>query len=334
MQPDIADVRKDQYLTQFSIGYKNAMFIADRVFPNVPVVNKSDSFFKFKKGAWFRADAGYRAPGTPSRRSGYVLADDNYSCKERSLAHPVPIELLNNSVNMFNPILTGTRYVTNQVLLAKELAVAGAAIAASVWTTEDDVAGAWVADTDGSSNTFISDVETNKETVRQLIGVYPNVLVMDAKTWKEVKNTYAVLERVKYTGGPNDPAKVTPRSIAALFDLEDVIIAPAIYSDAEEVADGTDFNAVDIWEVNAGKGSALLFYRPAAPAIEEPSAGYVFNWPGSEGVEGLEMVDAYRTIRRWFDKDAKSWIIECSEYFDVQVTCADAGVLFKDTILT
>ena len=335
MQPTPKDAHKDSYLTEISIGYGNPMFVADMVFPNVPVLKQSDYYYKFLKGAWFRNEAEIRGPGTKAARGGYPVTSTLYKCQERAFAHPVPIELLNNADPVVRPFETGTRFATQKVMLAKEVAVASICTTAANWTTSDDVAAAWVATADGSGNTFISDIDSGKETIRQLIGMYPNTLVMDAKTFKNVKSEYTVLERIKYTGTSGKPASVTTQTLAELFELDRVLIGGAIKSDAEEVVAGTDFNAVDLWETNSTKGAAWLGYVSPEPAIDMPSAGYTFSWNGSESPEDSELVsDVYRSVRYWWDKDTKSYIIEASENFDCEACCADAGLLFYDTIVT
>jgi hypothetical protein len=192
-----------------------------------------------------------------------------------------------------------------------------------------------VADTDGSTNTFIEDILDAKDIIRQLIGRYPNVLILDAKTFREQKQTYAVLERIKYTGTSGQPADVTTTTLAQLFELDRVLIGTAIYSDAEETVDGTDFNAVDLWETNAGKGAAWLGYVSPSPGLMDPSAGYIFEWNGGAGQESREIGgDIYRSVRYWWEDAEKQWVIEAAENFDAAVTCADAGCLFYDTLQT
>lgn len=335
MQPTMGQVHKDSLLTEAAIGYKNQMFVADMVFPHVTVKKQSDYYFKFLKGAWFRNEAEIRGPGAKAARGGYPATTGTYSCQERAFAHPVPIEIIENADPPVRPFETGVRFASQKVMLAKEVAVSTLVTTSGNWTTSDDVAGAWLGTADGSGNTFIADILTQKEVIRKLIGVYPNRLIMDAKTFKEVKVEYTVLERIKYTGTQGRPADVTTQTLAQLFELDWVGIGGAIYSDAEEVVAGTDFNAIDLWETNATKGSAFLYYAPSAPAIDEPAAGYIFQWPGSESPEDAQVeADLYRSVRYWWENDTKSYIIEASENFDAEATCADAGCLFYDTILT
>ena len=335
MLPTPKSAHKDTALTNISILHKNQNYIADRVFPQVPVTKQSDYYFIFRKGAWFRNEARVRGPGAVAARGGYPLTDTTYRCEEYAFGHPVPIELLNNADSVLRPMETGTKFATDKVLLAKEKIVSDLCMTAGNWTTSDDVQAAWVKDTDGSTNTFIADILTQRNVIRQLIGVWPNVLLMDSKTFDQQKQTYSVLERIKYSGTSGRPADVTPQTLAALFELDEVLIGTSLYSSAEEVVAGTDFTAVDLWETNATKGSALLYYRPPAPSIENPSAGYIFNWRGDEGQNSPRInQNIYRSVRRYWEAAEKQWVVECSEYLDAQVTAADAGCLFYDTIVT
>jgi len=81
-QPSLNQVHVDAILTNISVAYmqKAENFIADKVFPAVPVDKKSNLFFKYNKNDWFRDEAQRRAGGTESAGSGYGLTTDSYSC--------------------------------------------------------------------------------------------------------------------------------------------------------------------------------------------------------------------------------------------------------------
>jgi len=335
MLPTPKSAHIDTALTNISIMHRNQNYIADRVFPNVTVNKQSDYYYIFRKGAWFRNEAKVRGPGARAARGGYPISSSTYSCVEYAFGHPVPVELLNNADAVIRPLETGARFATDKILLAKEKIVSDLVCTHTNWTTSNDCNALWVADADGSTNTFIEDILTERETIRKLIGRYPNVLIMDAKTFNQCKQTYDVLERIKYTGTSGKPADVTPSTLAQLFELDEVLIGTSIYSSDEEVVAGTDFTAVDLWEETATKGSALLYYRPPAPSIDTPAAGYTFNWKGDAGKEGTILSGGpIRTVRRYWEDAEKQWVVEASEYFDAQITCADAGCLFYDTLVT
>lgn len=332
MQPDLGTIHRSAALSAISIGYKNSAFIGDQVFQTVPVKKQSDYFYSFKKGAFFRLDASYRGPGADARRGGYVVSDTAYDAKERAFAVPVPIEHINNADDALSPWETAVNFATLKVMLAKERLVSTLCCTAANWTSSNDAEGGWAA---GAGNTFIEDVLAAKNTIRQLIGMQPNVMVMDPKTLNQLKQETSVLDRIKYTGTQGRPADVTPQTIAALFELEAVLIGGAIYSSAEEVVAGTDFTAVDLWETNATKGACFLFYRPPQPGREMPAAGYCFQWKGGAGNPDIVLPgDNYRDVRYWWEASPKQYVIEASECVDAKVTCADAGYLFYDTITT
>lgn len=333
MDPIVSSIHKSAALSNISIGYRNSMFIADRVFPHVPVSKQSDYFYKFLKGAWFRNEARVRGPGALAARSGYKVTSDTYSCKEYAQAHPIPIELINNADAAMQPWATGVRFATNAVMLAKEYIVSTLCCTYTNWTTSDDVNGDWAAA--AATNTFMTDVLGGKETIRQLIGAYPNVLVLDAKTFKELKQCDDILDRIKYTGTQGAPADVTTQTLAQLFELDEVLIGGALRSSAEETVAGTEFTAVDMWEKTATKGAAFLFYRTPTPALDEPNAGYIFEWNGGAGQESRVVNrDVYREVRYWWEDAAKQFVVEAAENFDAKATCADAGLLFYDTIVS
>ncbi len=334
MLPTISSVHKNTALTNISVMHKNQNYIADRIFNTVQVQKQSDYYYKFLKGAWFRNEASLRSPGADARRGGYVVTSDTFTCKEYAFAHPVPVELINNADAPIKPMALGVEFATNKILLKKEILMSAAVCTASNWTTSDDVDADWL-HTD-AGNTFIADILDAKETIRRLIGVYPNVLVMDAKTFRNVKQNEDVLARIIYSGTQGRPADVTSQTIAQLFELDEVIIGTALYSSAEEVLAGTDFTAVDLWETNATKGSAFLYYRPPSAGLMVPAAGYTFNWPSDAGQETRKMAGggAVRSVRYWWEDSPKQWVIEAAECFDIKVVSADAGCLFYDTIVT
>lgn len=331
-QPTPKSAHRDAALSNISVGYSNKMYVADRVFQHVPVKKKSDYFYTFLKGAWFRNEAFVRGPGGRARRGGYVLSDTQYNCLEYAMAHPVPVELMNNADDPIKPWEAGVRWATDKVMLAKEVLVSTMVTTAGNWTTSNDADAGWAA---GSSSTAIVDIEAAKEAIRKLIGRYPNCMVMDAKTFSTMKQDPTILDRIKYGGTPGNPASVTLQALAQIFEFDEVLVGGSLYSSAEEVVAGTDFTAVDLWETNATKGAALVYYRPSSPALFEPAAGYIFEWPGGEGQESRSIAgDIFRDVRYWWEDAEKQWVIEASENFDPQVTCADAGYLFYDTIVT
>src|SRR5574343_1416849 len=82
IQPSRADVHVNRPLTNISVAFmQNASnFIADRVFPVVPVAKQSDLYFTFDRGAFNRDEMQRRAPGAESAGAVYTVATAPYNC--------------------------------------------------------------------------------------------------------------------------------------------------------------------------------------------------------------------------------------------------------------
>jgi len=316
MQPIKAEIHIDVAMTNVSIAYKNAFWVADRVFPIVPVTKDSDKYFTFDRGPWFRDDMKTRGPGAKSAESGYGMGSGTYNCVEMALKKLVTDEERNNADAPLRPDTVATEFLTNAAMLSKERKVAAIVTA---WTATEDAAGLWAPA--GSTNTVIADIATGKSTIRRAIGRYPNKLLIDSKTFEDLKNVDDILQRIKYSGGPGSPAIVTAQALAAIFELDEVLVGGAIYSSAEETAAGDDFTALDVWDKTATKGIGFLFYAPSSPTLMDPAAGYIIQ-------------SKPRTIDRWRLIDEKSDVLRISESYAVEQTSVNAGYLFTDTHLT
>ena len=80
-QPTAADLHVDTLLTMLSIAYMNEAdaYIADKLFPIVPVRKQSNLIPEYRKGDFFRDVAQFREPGTESRGTGFrVIKDKTY----------------------------------------------------------------------------------------------------------------------------------------------------------------------------------------------------------------------------------------------------------------
>jgi hypothetical protein len=81
-QPTRSDVHANRPLTNISVGYmqRQDIYIANKVFPIVPVDKQSDLYWIYTKNDWFRDEAQRRAPATESVGSGYGVSTASYAC--------------------------------------------------------------------------------------------------------------------------------------------------------------------------------------------------------------------------------------------------------------
>lgn len=327
MPQPLAKMGVPPVLQDVSVRYKNPDFVADRVFPIINNCPPEAKIARYLKGAWFRDEAGIMGPGAEAPRGGYPVDFLDVIPQKYGFAKEV-IEDDREVVEAqggppLQPDQDAIEFATDKVLMKREI-LAATVIKATVWSgvaaTGEDAQGLWAPP--GSTNTFILDVETRIETIRSSTGFKANVLLIDAITWSKIKQVETVLDRIKYTGSEADPARITEKMIAALFGLDEVLVAGAIKSTAKETKAGTDFTSAPIWTVNTTKGMAFLFYRPTRPGLKAPSPGYIARsglYP-----EGIR-------VRTWREESKNQDVYEAAEKAHILAACLDLGFQWSDT---
>lgn len=302
--PTTRQVHIDGPLTAISVAYSNTEYIAEQVFPNVPVVKQSDLYFIYTKADWFRNNVARRAPGTRAQRADYGITTSNYLCEVYALAKGVPDETVRNADSPLQPLAEATQWLTDQIMLNKEIQVANIAFGNSQWSSSVTPSTLWDVDTSDP----IGDVSLGANTVRRAIGRFPNVGVIGGGLWRHVKKHPDLINRVVGAAGPNSPALLTRAAIGALFELENILVGNAVQETGPE---GGTSSPSDIW----GLHMAIL-YRTPTPGLRIPNAGYTFTWAGRE-------------VNRYREDQEKQDVVEVGEAFDVKLVASDAGYLIK-----
>lgn len=323
--PNYRQVHIDAALTNMSVAYiqSETAFVADKVFPVVPVQKQSDRYFVYKREDWFRDEAKLRAPATESAGGGYDIDNTpSYYCDKWAYHKDVTEEDRVNADVPLNPDEDAMQFVTQKLLLRREIQWAAKYFTTGVWSTEKTgvasapAAGQFLQWNDAAS-TPIEDVDTAQTNIQELTGFKPNVLVLGTWVYKALKNHPDILDRIKYT----QRGVVTPELLAALFDVEKVVIAGAVKNTAAKGATAS-------YSFILGK-HALLAYAAPRPAIKTPSAGYIFAWKGLLGA------NAYggRILRIPAPLlGLGTERIEGEMAFDIKVVAADLGAFFANAV--
>lgn len=326
-QPDSKALVTQGPLANASVQYRNQEYAADRVLPIIDTDDPKTKVTRYVKGAWFRDEAGIRAPGQQAKRGGYVVDTVAIATAEYAYAKEVTDEDRRFANSTFGPVLQpdmdAVEFCADKIDLSKERRIAAALIAANfsgAGAGGEDAAGLWAPN--DATNTFVDDVETRIETIRAATGMRPNVLLLSANTLSKVRQITAVQNRIAYV----ERAIITPNVLGALFGLSEVLVAGAIYSSAAEVKAGTDFTAVNIWENNATKGAAFLFYRHPSVGLKVPLVGVQVRLRYESGMP--------RRTSTWREEASHQDVYEVAEETAYVVTGTDLGFWWKDTILT
>ena len=322
-QPSINSVHVDAILTNISVAYLQNQdnFIADKVFPVIPVDKKSDKFFTYTKNDWFRDEAQRRAGGTESAGGGYGLSTDSYSADVFAFHKDVDDQTLYNADAPLNPLREATEFVTRRLMLRKEIQWNSDFFATGIWANDyDGVAGSPTTNevkqwSDYAASDPIDDIEDAKAGILSTTGMEANTLVLGYDVFRTLKNHPDIVDRIKYTSSQT----VTADMLAAMFDVPRVIISKAVKATNNE-------GATAAYSFTSGK-KALLCHVAPTPGLLTPSAGYSFSWTGVSG--GLGATVGTSQFRM---ESLKADRIEAEMAFDNKVIASDLG-WFWDTVV-
>lgn len=325
-QPTPGDVHIDRPLTNLSVAFLQARekFIADRVFPMVPVDSQSNKFFTYDRGQFWRDQMTLRAPGAESNEVGYSVTTDNYFADVWALHHDIPDQVRANADAPIRPDMESTELLMHQFLIKREKLWASSFFTTGVWTT--DITGVNSAPSGGqvlrwnvANSTPIKDIDAGRSSIAKLTGYEPNVLVIGREVWEILRNHADIIDRIKYMGTNANPAVVTRQAVAQLLELDEILVAGSVENTARE-------GATNAYAFINGK-NALLAYRAPAPGIMTPSAGYMFAWTGYTGAGA-----GGQRIRKFRMEHLASDRVELEAAFVHKKVSADMGYFFSTIV--
>lgn len=327
MQPTPGDVHVNAPLTNISVAYIQSAgdFIASKVFPNIPVAKQSDRYYVYNRGDFNRDEMDLRAPGTESAGSGYSLDNTpTYFADRYSVHKDIPDEVRANADAALNPDREATVFVTTKALIKREKLFVGKYFKSGVWGT--DIAGVSASPTgaqalqwsDGASDP-IKNVRDAKRAIRQATGFEPNKLVLGRAVYDALVDHPEIIDRVKYGQTAGAPAKGGLAALAALFEIEDLLVMNAIENTAKEGQSAA--------HSFIGGKHAMLCHSAMAPGLMTPTAGYTFSWTGlmGNGIEG-NRIRQFRLEREGVDR------VEIDMCFDLKVVAPELGYFFNGIV--
>jgi hypothetical protein len=325
-----SDLHVNVPLTNVSLAWfqDKKKYIADRVFPKVPVQSQSNIFWKYGKSDWLKTDVRKRAPGTESAGVGWTMDTDTYRADPYAVHKDVNDQERANADSNFNVDSDATKFVTNQLLLKRDIDWSARFFIPTPWTTQRT----GVSGTPGSNefkqwNDDASDpvgyVDSLMVNFEELTGERPNKLVMGAKVLPALKNHPDILDRIKYT----QRGVVTTDLLAGLFGVDEIIIPRAINATGPDKGDAASSDAAATYAFVHNPKACLLVYTPDSPSLQTPAAGYTFTWTNyvAGNGEGIR-------IKKFRMEHLESDRIEGTMTYDMKVVSGDLGIFLSSVV--
>jgi len=325
--PTPKDAHVDAALTNISVANMQTddMFIASRAFPMVPVTKQSDKYFIHDRRDWLRNEVKKRAPGTESAGGGRRLSTDTYFAEVFAIHEDVGEQDRANADPAVDPDVDATDWVTQQMMIAREVEVQRTYFTTSLWTgstTAADITPGTLWDV--STGTPIKDIKNQAISIAKKNGVNPNniKLIAPPDVWVAISQNPTVQDQVKYVRGGGADANDTA-ILAKLLGIGEVLVPWCVQDTSKELA-ATEVTGF-VWT----QKDALLVYTNPQPGKKKFTAGYVFAWTGMLGASAF----GSRISRIPMD-----WLgigtvrIEGEMAFDAKVVAATGGAYFNNVI--
>ena len=328
--PTVSDLHVNVPLTNVSVAYMQSAdsFIADKVFPRMPVDKQSNIFYKYSKSDWRRTDVEKRAPATESAGTGWNTTTDQYFAHVYAVHKDIDDQTRANADSVWNLDRDSTEFITNQHLLKRDIDWTASYFRSGVWATEKTgVTSAPTASQfvqwDQASSDPIGDVAQWLIDFRQLSGFAPNVCVMGPYVMKALKQHPDIIDRIKYT----QKGIVTEDLIATLFDVDELYVTYATKASGPETTDAATQDAAATYSFIGNPKGVLFGYAPSSPSLLTPSAGYTFTWSGYLGgnSEGIR-------IKKFRMEAIASDRVEAEQTYDMKVVCPDMGLWVESAV--
>lgn len=325
MTPSPSQVHVNVPLTNISIAHMQSLdgFVADKVFPVVPVTKQSDLYYEYDRADFNRSQMQQRAPGAETAGGSFRLSTNPYFAKVFGLHKDIPDQVRANADSILSLDKAASRFLGLQAVLSREIDWAAAYFKAGVWAKDvTGVAGApganQVKQWNDPTSTPIEDIRGWKTYVLEQTGIEPNGLVLGQRVWDKLVDHPDILDRIKGAATPGNPAIATRQAVAAFFELQNIWVMKGIQNTADE-------NQAASHSFIGGK-RALLVYSAPAPDLMTPSGGYTFAWKGYLGGTSSVQIKRFRLEAIASDR------VEIEETRDQKMVSSALGVMF-DTVV-
>lgn len=318
--PSAGAVHIDSALTNFAIKWMqdSSKFVAGEAFPMVTVQHQSDKYHEFDLESWLNNAASRRADGDPAPQGGWKMSEGTYFCDVWSFAKPVTDRQRANQDSAINLERSATAYVTQKLLMAREVVMQERLFAPNLWYNGTDAAhGGQDVNWSDEAIDPVAQIRRACEGVESKTGIMPNRLLLSRKAWNVLRDSDAIREYIVGGATTGMPAVVSRALVAQALDLDMVHVAGAVTR--KQAASTGQFTSADyVFGANA-----LVYYAPEMNmGVEGVTGGTQFSWmaPFNGGSE--------LAIKMFRDEMTASDVIEGNAAFDFKLTAPELGHLF------
>lgn len=318
--------KPNSYLTNMSMAFfaNPDDFVATKIFPICPVAQSSSYYYTFSKADLARDNVSRKPAFGKVAPAVMGSTDDTYKCEVDQVI--VGIDQIgaldyqrSRAPGVADPRRAKVRFAAEQMLLHLDVLFANKFFNKDAWSNvytgvESNPGEKQMLKFNDANFSPVDFFDARKREIKLSGRRTPNKLVLGIDAYNALKNHPDIVERVKYSGSTPNPAIVNENVLAQVLGLEEVVVLQATYNSAGIGQENMEFIC--------NPSDALLCYTTKTPAIDEPSAGYIFTWD-MLGNGSFTAFDQYEG-----EKGTHSEFIEGLMSSDMKQTCKDLAIYF------
>lgn len=303
-------VHSNGFMSNFSIQYANEQLIGDELLPMLPVMHLSDEYAVYSK-----RDALAVPDDLATGRSEANEVFDNrtsvsYTCVGRMLKKGIEKKTVDNQDDVFDEMMDLSEQVSNLMALSREKRAMTILTTSGNYASTTAIASGSEWDSAGGGDP-VKAIRTARHSLWNGNGPGRVIGFCPLSVYLALGSHPAILDLTKYTS-----AGVVPRQVlAALFDLDDLLIAKAWEDTANEGQSASYSRIVS--------GDIFGMVRVTAPS--KRNAGFGFNFRFKGEVNNLTWYDEKKGTRGTYYNQQS-----CDEIH--KVTASDTGHLITNCL--
>ena len=225
----LEELRINAYLSEVARGYSNNSFIAESLFPVINSDLEKVDIFEFNKEAFqvYDTERAIRANSNVISPKGFKKHTTTLT--EHDLAYPIDYRE-EEEARKIKLQVHATNVVTQGLLLKLETQCASLAQDPNKYPATNKIALSGTSQFTHKDSDPVGVIDDAKDAISRQIGQDPNTLVMGQEVWESLKRN----ESLKGLIANSTNKIVTLNLLKEFFEVENIVIGKAIYSNAND----------------------------------------------------------------------------------------------------
>ena len=299
----LEELRINAYLSEVARGYSNNSFIAESLFPVINSDLEKVDIFEFNKEAFqvYDTERAIRANSNVISPKGFKKHTTTLT--EHDLAYPIDYRE-EEEARKIKLQVHATNVVTQGLLLKLETQCAALAQDPTKYPATNKIALSGTSQFTHKDSDPVGVIDDAKDAISRQIGQDPNTLVMGQEVWESLKRN----ESLKGLIANSTNKIVTLDLLKEFFEVENIVIGKAIYSNAKD-----EFERV--WGNNI-----ILAYVPKLNARTEYDPAFAYTIRKKDALQ----IDEYKK------EGNKVRYIRATDIYTPFLVGAEAGYLISN----